>query len=144
MKWQKISAPAFAAVLVVSSCGSSSATEDSGDLFCNASVSFNDSLTTVSDMMGEDPSVEEFKTEFTKLVYNARDLASKAPSDLEDDTKLIQEAIGAFAAVMEKFDYDVYAIATSSVAMKDLEIVGSEEFTKASGALNSYTAKNCG
>ena len=143
MKALQVLALAGATALLLTNCGGSSGNEATAASFCKASVAFNDSLTTVSDMMGEDPSVDEFKNEFKELVDNARDLAAEAPSELQDDTKLIKEAIGAFAAVMEKFDYDVYAIATSSVAMKDLEIVGSEEFTKASDALTSYTGKSC-
>lgn len=131
------------AVPLLFSCSGTSASKDSDAAFCGATTAFEDSLKTVSDMMGEDPTADEFRSEFAKLVNAAKYLADTAVADLRDETDLIQKSIAEFSAVMEKFDYNVFAIATSTVAMKQLEVVASEEFVSASEAVTKYSTNNC-
>ena len=132
-----------AAVPLFFSCSGTSASKDSDTAFCGAITVFDDSLKNVSDLMGEDPNVDEFRSEFAKLVNATKDLAGTAVADLKDEADLIRKSIAEFSAVMEKFDYDVFAVATSSVAMKQLEVVASEEFVAASEAVTGYSTNNC-
>jgi hypothetical protein len=81
---------------------------------------------------------------FTQAGEAFEELADSAPSEIEDDMKVLNEAMQDFLQVLEDADWDVFALAADEDAAAKLEALSSEDFETASDNVAQFAKDECG
>jgi hypothetical protein len=81
---------------------------------------------------------------FTQAADAFEELADSAPSEIEDDMKVLNDAMQDFLQVLEDADWDIFALATDEDAAAKLEAMSSEDFETASNNVAEFAKDECG
>lgn len=147
------------AVLLVagSACGGSSSSSDAamGDKAVSTSLapeSNSDFCKNAASAMGvlesafADENGDEDPEQFWKSALTlAMKMLEDAPNEIRDEAENLQKGIAGYAAVFEKYDYDMMAIALdpeATAAIEGLDAGG--KMTAASDAVDKYLEQSCG
>ena len=150
-------APMFALLMVASACGGSSASSDvtmgkdavSTSLAPKSNTNFCKNVASAMGALETALSEENIDTNPEKSWKSALSLAMKmlddAPSEIEDEVKILQKGISGYAAVFAQYDYNMMAIAMDPQATAALEALDAGgKMTAANEALDAYLEGKCG
>ena len=71
-------------------------------------------------------------------------MVNAAPAEIKKDTQTVQAAMKTLQGVFEKAGYDMAKLASDPEAIKELEVVSSDEVTTASDNITTYLDDTCG
>jgi hypothetical protein len=149
--------PILAFLMVASSCGGSSGSSDvtmgkdavstssapkSNTNFCKNAASALGAIGTAT----EDENIDANPEKSWKLALSlAMKMLDDAPSEIENEVKLLQKGISGYASIFAKYDYDMMAIAMDPQATAAIEALDAGgKLTAANEALDAYLAEKCG
>ena len=135
---KSVSVAAGMALFAVS-CGSG----NESAAFCDAvaDLSSLDAMESVY-VTAEDPGAEMMEA-FSKLKEAFATMEAAAPSEIEEDLKLLSEGFGTFADALEKVDGDIFAIAADPELTERMEALDGPEFDKATKNIEEYARTEC-
>ena len=134
----------MSAVLVVSSCSSSSASEFEN--FCGLSRQMD---AVSSGPHGQNPAAitdpEQMKQVWASLTDIARQMKTESPAEIADDVAVMVDSLIAMDDIFKENNYELTAMARNEEVRRSVDAISNDEKTQAaSGRYNTFMEKNCG